>query len=285
MTVKPRLGLPSCLYKPQLADYFDWHDELNDEYLRRPVIGDLFCGAGGAGMGWYLAGSRPIGVDNRPMPRYPFEFHEADALEYALEHGHEFDVIHASPPCQDASIMRRGRWQDRKHPRLICATRIILQWLGKPYVIENVMGAALRDPVLLCGTQFGLRTRHGAQLRRHRLFELSWPLDALLPAHYHKPGVSVIGVYGGGQHPQRRRVPATIGVYGHSGGSSSRDYLDYSCFTVQDRRDAMRIEWMTGAELSQAVPPAYTEFIGRQLMKQLEEICESEKDSCAGVGK
>jgi DNA (cytosine-5)-methyltransferase 1 len=165
--------------------------------------------------------------------------------------------------------MRRGRWQDREHADLLAPTRDLLIAIGKPYVIENVIGAKLINPILLCGTMFGLQTRAGAQLRRHRLFELSWPLGCLLPAHYHKPCVSVIGVYGGGQHPQRRRVPVTIGVYGHAGGSSSRDYLDCKCFTTQARREAMGIDWMTGDELSQAIPPAYTEFVGRQLVRYL----------------
>ncbi len=121
---------------------------------------------------------------------------------------------------------------------------------------------------MFCGSMFKLETKHGSQLRRHRLFECSFPITV----HYecfHKKGVSVIGVHGGGQHPQRRKIPNTIGVYGHSGGSSKRDYLDFTCFTVNDRRDAMGIEWMTGKELSQAIPPAYTEFIGKQLIKML----------------
>ncbi len=239
--------------------------------MSAPRLLDLFCGAGGAAMGYSRAGFEVIGVDIAPQPHYPFEFHQADALQYCAEHGCEFDAIHASPPCQDASIMRRGRWKDRIHPKLIEPMRRLLITIAKPYVIENVAGAALMNPILLCGTMFGLQTKNGSQLRRHRLFECSWVFSALLPPHYHKPNVSVIGVYGGGQHPQRRRIPSTIGVYGHADGSSSRDNLGYSCFTTDDRRDAMGIRWMTGSELSQAIPPAYTEFIGRQLMDYLKD--------------
>lgn len=231
---------------------------------------DLFCGAGGAGMGYYLAGFEVVGVDIEPQPRYPFEFHQADALEYLAAHGHKFDVIHASPPCQRYSTMTVGRWQDRieNHPDLIAPTRELLKKIGKPYVIENVENARaeLINPVLLCGTMFGLKTKHGSQLRRHRYFELSFPIGFLTPTCQHAKG-SVIGVYGGGQNPARRR-PATIGVYGHSGGSSNRDNL--ISFGTDDRRDAMGINWMVGNELSEAIPPAYTEFIGRQLLTRLE---------------
>lgn len=226
---------------------------------------DLYCGAGGAAMGYYRAGFNEIvGIDINPQPRYPFEFHQADALEYLAEHGHEFDAIHASPPCQKFSAMRKGRWKDRYHADLVEPTREILIRISKPYVIENVVGAPLIEPVMLCGTMFGLQTKHGSQLRRHRLFETSYKIDALLPPCNHIVGASVIVVYGGGQHPQRRKIPATIGVYGHAGGSSKRDCLDF--FTTNDRRDAMGIDWMTGKELSQAIPPAYTEWIGKQII-------------------
>ena len=229
---------------------------------------DLFCGAGGAAMGYYEAGfTEIVGVDLAPQPHYPFPFIQTDALQYIAEHGHEFDAIHASPPCQLYSAMRRGRWKDRLHPDLIAPTRELLIASGKPYVIENVEGARNKmiSPIKLCGTIFGLKTRAGAQLRRHRYFEYSFSM-IFTPPCSHLRGASVIGVYGGGQHPQRRRIPATIGVYGHSSGSSKQDYLDFSCFTVQDRREAMGIDWMTGDELSQAIPPAYTRYVGKHLL-------------------
>src|SRR3990167_9378197 len=105
--------------------------------MKRRLL-DLFCGAGGAGMGYHRACFEVVGVDNRPMPRYPFEFHQADALEYLVAHGHEFDVIHASPPCQRYSVMTKGMWKDRleHHPDLIAPTRVLLIRSGKPYVIE-----------------------------------------------------------------------------------------------------------------------------------------------------
>lgn len=230
---------------------------------------DLFCGAGGAGYGYHLAGFEVVGVDIEPMRYYPFEFHQADALEYLAAHGHEFDFIHASPPCQRYSVMTKvWRGRSETHPDLIAPVRDLFRKVGKPYIIENVEGARaeLINPIMLCGTMFNLQTKHGSQLRRHRYFELSWGI-AITPPCAHKSG-SVIGVYGGGQHPDRK-IPATVGVWGHAGGSSNRDGI--IGFGTQDRRDAMGIDWMTGAELSQAIPPAYTEFIGRHILGQLAE--------------
>ena len=237
--------------------------------MTKPKLLDLFCGAGGAAMGYYRAGFDVVGVDIKLMPRYPFEFHQGDALEYCREHGAEFDAIHASPPCQLYSTMTNGRWQDRlsSHPDLIVPIRNLLRSIGKPYVIENVEGARARliNPVLLCGTMFGLITKSGSQLRRHRYFECR-DLFLFTPPCQHNNG-SAIGVYGGGQNPARKR-PATIGVVGHAGGQSNRDALIQ--FGTQDRRDAMGIDWMTGDELREAIPPAYTEFIGAHLLKAIE---------------
>jgi DNA (cytosine-5)-methyltransferase 1 len=223
-------------------------------------------------MGYHRAGfDEIVGVDIEPQPRYPFTFVQADAIEYVAAHGHEFDAIHASPPCQRYSTMTNGRWQDRveEHPDLIAPTRRALVATGKPFVIENVEGARgeLVNPILLCGTMFGLQTKHGSQLRRHRYFECPW-LFTLVPPCQHNNG-SAIGVYGGGQNPSRKKIPATIGVWGHAGGSSERDGLIQ--FGTQDRRDAMGIDWMTGNELSEAIPPAYTEYIGRHLLEALAE--------------
>ncbi len=237
----------------------------NQTIGRRPRLLDLFCGAGGAGMGYSRAGFDLVGVDIAHQANYPFEFHQADALEYLAEHGRGFDLIHASPPCQAYSVMTKGRWQDRivNHDELISPTRRLLLASGKPFVIENVGGARaeLINPIMLCGSMFGLQTEQGSQLRRHRFFELS-STYFLTPTCQHNRG-SVIGVYGGGQNPARRR-PATIGVWGHTGGASERDNL--AQFGIKDRRLAMGIDWMSAAELSEAIPPAYTEFIGRQLL-------------------
>lgn len=216
-------------------------------------------------MGYYKSGFvRITGVDIKPMPRYPFEFVQADAMEYVAEHGHEYDVIHASPPCQRYSVMTNGRWQDRvgDHPDLIAIIRTALQEVGRPYIIENVSGARaeLINPIMLCGTMFGLQTKQGNQLIRHRYFECSFGYW-LVPPCAHRNG-SAIGVYGGGQNPARKK-PA-IGVYGHTGGSSKRDALQM--FDVNARREAMGILWMTGKELSEAIPPAYTKYIGDHYM-------------------
>lgn len=235
---------------------------------------DLFCGAGGSSMGLHQAGFDVIGVDINPQPHYPFRFIQGNALDCdKMVEFLDADLIWASPPCQRYSIMRRGRWKDRKHPDLVDPVRRMLKASGKAYVIENVMGAPLIDPVMLCGSMFGLQTKYGSQLRRHRLFECSFPVEPLKCKH--NKG-SVIGIYGGGQHPgfryhkdedgnlitPHKQYPATIGVYGNSGGSSNRDGVQM--FGVQDRRDAMGIQWMTGKELSQAIPPAYSKYIAEQ---------------------
>lgn len=218
-------------------------------------------------MGYYLAGFINItGVDIKPMPRYPFRFVRSDALEYLAAHGHEYDFIHASPPCQHYSVMTNGRWKDRvnDHPDMIADVRTALINTGKPYIIENVGGARgeLINPIMLCGTMFGLQTEQGNQLIRHRYFECSFGYW-LVPPCAHNNG-SAVGVYGGGQNPSRRRL--AVGVYGHTGGSSKRDALQM--FDVNARRKVMGIPWMTGKELSEAIPPAYTNYLGRHFLEQ-----------------
>ena len=238
----------------------------NDGERMKPKLLDLFCGAGGASMGYYRAGFEVEGVDIKPQPYYPFKFYQADALTFPLE---GYDAYHASPPCQFASVMRLGRWQDRQHPNHIPAIRKRLQATGKPFVIENVEGSRkyLITPVKLCGTMLGLATSQGNQLRRHRYFECGGFWLLVPPCNHNK--ASAIGVYGGGQHPQRRK-PATVGVWGHAGGSSNRDNL--AQFGTSERREAMGIDWMTGNELSEAIPPAYTEYIGKYLMQAVKII-------------
>jgi DNA (cytosine-5)-methyltransferase 1 len=213
-----------------------------------PRLLDLFCGAGGATRGYQLAGFHVTGVDLKPQPRYVGDvFIQADALDYLREHGHEFDVIHASPPCQAFTALR-AMYNALPHDDLLTPTRELLKALGKPYIIENVPGALMTDYLMLCGTMFGLGTGD-AELRRHRHFESDPPIY-MAPLCNH--GGRVIGVYGG-HGRDRRRIANT---------------QDYS---TQERREAMGIDWMTGNELSQAIPPAYTEYIGRQLMKHLEQ--------------
>jgi DNA (cytosine-5)-methyltransferase 1 len=216
---------------------------------------DLFCCEGGAAMGYHRAGFEVVGVDIDPQPRYPFEFHQGDALEFLAEHGHEFDVIHASPPCQAYSVTKHTH--SKQHPELIGPTRDALLKVGRPYVLENVVGAPVENPLLLCGTMFGLRATDddGTPLRleRHRLFESSIYLHAPSPC-YHDKRVQVGGVYSGGSSSIERAKYVRHGGYAP---------------VASVRRDLMGMEWATMHGLNQAIPPAYTEFIGLQLMDAL----------------
>lgn len=225
-----------------------------------PRLLDLFCGAGGAAMGYYRAGFEVVGIDIKPQKRYPFEFHQADALEYLAEHGREYDAIHASPPCQAHTVLRVLH-QDRLYTDLIPQTREILTRLNKPFIIENVPGAKTLKPlILLCGTMFRLQSSCGAELRRHRYFEVDFPVG-MVPVCQHGLCNFTLSVHGGTTYSR----PRTITVAGHSGGASNRDSRHFG--GVKARREAMGIEWMSHDELAQAIPPAYTEWIGRQLME------------------
>jgi DNA (cytosine-5)-methyltransferase 1 len=212
--------------------------------MTRPRLLDAFCGAGGAGMGYHRAGFDVVGVDIKPQPRYPFEFHQGDALEFIAEHGHEFDVIHASPPCQaysQAALSERNR--GKEYPDLLAETRAVLELAGVAWVIENVPDAPMRADYRLCGCQFGL------DLRRERWFETSWHGFDLRPSCFHPyPVVSVVG---------------------HGTPSWVREKLGYNP-TIAHYRAAMGIDWMNRDELANAIPPAYTEWLGGQLMQHLE---------------
>jgi len=222
---------------------------------------DLFCGAGGASMGYHRAGFEVVGVDINPQPHYPFEFIQADAMAFPLG---GFDVVHASPPCQAFTALRT-MYNAKAHDDLLTPTRErLIEW-GGPSVIENVEGAPMTDYIRLCGTSFGLGTGD-ADLRRHRWFEVRPEPPFPTPQCVHG-GRLVIGVYGGHSRDRRRRQ-ASVGVYGGAGGSSVRDGTQQ--FSTAERAEAMGIDWMTGNELSQAIPPAYTEWIGRHLLASLE---------------
>nr|BFE55661.1 hypothetical protein GCM10020063_001870 [Dactylosporangium thailandense] len=197
---------------------------------------DLYCCAGGAGMGYHLAGFDVVGVDINPQPRYPFEFQQADAVELLTAHGHEFDAVHASPPCQAFTLAQRI--QGRAHPDLIAPTRAALIASGRPWIIENVEGAPLHDPIVLCGAMFS-----GLSVYRHRLFETSFEVDQ--PRH----PVHVAPLRKMGRPPQH-------GDFMHVVGNFSG---------VAQARQAMGISWMVRNELSEAIPPAYTTWIGQQL--------------------
>lgn len=213
----------------------------------KPRLLDLFCGAGGAARGYQRAGFYVVGIDNRPQPHYVGdEFVQADALEYCAAHGREFDVIHASPPCQ--AYTRAQPIQNRQHPRMIGDVRESLVVLGKPWIIENVIGAPMMHSIILCGTMFGLK------VYRHRLFESNL---LLLQPECHHPAYLMDGfvsIYG--DQIRGRQI-------GNRGNS-------YERYTVRYGREAMGIDWMTRNELSEAIPPAYTEFVGHQLMTALE---------------
>jgi DNA (cytosine-5)-methyltransferase 1 len=212
--------------------------------MNRPRLLDLFCGAGGAAVGYHRAGFDVVGVDNRPQPRYPFEFVQADATTYPLD---GFDAIHASPPCQAYSVT--ASLHTAEYPRLIEPIRHRLAATGRPYLIENVVGAPLLNPVRLCGSSFGLG------VRRHRLFETSFPVGFVPPcAHYLQP--APVDVTGTGA--------SRLGGRPDGGGGNSRKprNLDHA-------RDVMGIDWMRRVELAEAIPPAYAEYIGAQLLTHL----------------
>ena len=215
---------------------------------------DLFCGAGGVSMGLHRAGFDVTGVDLKPQPRYPFRFVQADALHPPFDLT-QFDFIWASPPCQ-AHTSLKTMHNAKEHPDLIPQTRAMLQASGRPWAMENVPGAPMHRSALLCGTMFGLGYGD-AELRRHRVFETSWL--ALTPSclHGNRP---VVGVYGGHLRNRRR----SFGVYGEGCRDSRRKFdKGQPDFTVEHGREAMGIDWMTLAELCQAIPPAYSEFLGR----------------------
>jgi len=215
----------------------------------KPRLLDLFCGAGGAAMGYHRAGFEVIGVDIKPQPHYPFEFHQADALIYPLG---GFDAYHASPPCQHASriaAMHRAIHPGKyNHPNLIPQVRILLRATGKLYVIENPVEAHLETPIILCGSSFGLN------LRRHRAFETNMPVVLTPPCSHswQKPRFRSL------DH-NRKGLTGVIGVHGNINYSGEKAL----------REEAMGIDWMINKELTQAIPPDYTEYIGKYLMELL----------------
>lgn len=250
----------------------------------RPRALDLFCCAGGATKGLQRAGFHVTGVDIAKQPRYCGDaFHQADALTFPLE---GFDFIWASPPCQ-AFTPLRSLQKGKEYPNLIPATRERLERCGVPYSIENVEGAPLGDSgclIMLCGTMFGLETRGGrAELRRHRLFETSFSIP-LRPQcqHGHRKVLTVVGhtpvdnvrrhaitVTGTGMGPRISRARA-ITVTGATAQTNTVTNLVRETFTVAEAREAMGIDWMGMKGLSQAIPPAYSQFIGEQAMQILE---------------
>lgn len=206
-------------------------------------------------MGYHLAGFDVVGVDVKPQPNYPFAHVVGDALEYLAEHGHEYDVVHASPPCQCyTAVNRTEKLAGRVYPDLVAVTRDTLDRCGRPWVMENVVGSPLRPVVMLCGSMFGLA------VRRHRLFESS--LVLLAPdcnhAEQDRDGPRYPSCFQSKKalRPKGRHLSTVVQVYGNTAGKRLWPW-------------AMGIDWMTSRELTQAIPPAYTEHLGRQLLNAL----------------
>ena len=191
-------------------------------------------------MGYYRAGFDVTGVDIAPMPRYPFEFHQADALTCLLD---GFDAIHASPPCQKYALA--SKYNGRSYPDLVAPTRDRLVSLPIPWVIENVPGAPLRPDYKLCGCMFGLEAPGVGQLRRKRWFETSWRASEPMPPCQHwGPPISIAG-HGTPTWVRKKTGHIRVAVW----------------------RQVMGIDWMRREELTEAIPPAYTEYVGRRLLE------------------
>jgi len=205
----------------------------------KPRLLDLFCKAGGAGMGYHLAGFEVVGIDIEPQPRYPFTFHEADAFEYLADHWMEFDVIHASPVCKGFTVA--NAIHGNEYPNQIDPIRKMFKRYDKPYVIENVPNAPLINVVKLRGAMFGLK------VKRERWFETN-------PIIFFPP---LVGIQNGRCAPRGEYDTGKYGLITVVGNN----------FEPEFARVAMGIDWMTREELSQAIPPAYCEWIGEQLIK------------------
>lgn len=224
------------------------HDSLTKtcRCIERPRLLDLFCCAGGAALGYARAGFEVVGVDISPQPNYPFEFIQADALSLDREFLESFHTVHASPPCQSYSDLAKRNGNAHMWPRLIEPTRKLLQSLGVPYIIENVEGAPLVNPVVLCGTMF-------SELRviRHRLFESNCEL--IVPPHGKHPLVFT--------HDKRKahygKLNQDVSYVQVTGGGNC---------SIRNAREAMGIDWMTKNEINESIPPAYTEHLGQQII-------------------
>jgi DNA (cytosine-5)-methyltransferase 1 len=220
--------------------------------MSRPLLLDLFCGAGGAAVGYHRAGFDVVGVDIKPQPHYPFEFIQGDALNFGWVPWGDYDAVHASPPCQAYTVA--NNIHQAEHPDLLPATRGLLKATGLPYVIENVPGAPMQNYVQVCGLSLGLN------VKRHRWFESNQALWGTPCGSHAGDWLLVFG------HTVLERGHV-IGVAKGGGSVIRRKHT-----TTERGRAAMGIDWMNRDELSEAIPPAYTQFIGEQLLEHLARV-------------
>lgn len=221
----------------------------------KPRLLDLFCKAGGASRGYHDAGFDVVGVDIEPQPRYPYRFIQRSAFDALADQAFmtQFDAVHASPVCKVHTVLKA--FSGKQHVNQIPQTRELLDTTGLPYVIENVPGAPLINPVTLCGSMFNLG------VRRHRLFEVrGW--EPIQPPCRHAEQAAVSPSYPVKRYHSGKPIitmSPVIGVFGHGQGLGPGE--------VDLWRRAMGIDWMTREELSQAIPPIYTEYLGGRLLR------------------
>ncbi|AEJ95314.1 DNA methyltransferase [Mycobacterium phage LittleLaf] len=213
--------------------------------MAKGLLLDIFCGAGGATKGYQDAGFKVVGVDNRPQPHYVGDdFVQDDALDFLARNAWKFDAIHASPPCQRYSKMTRCQpGLAEKYPDYVPKLRAWLDFYGKPYVIENVPEAPLPSPVILCGSMFGY------ELYRHRAFQTNFRVKPPMHPFHHKSAV----------HPDDWKPGLVMSVVGN-------------CAPIEHARKIMGISWMNRDELSEAIPPYYTAYIGDFLRRRLDRL-------------
>ena len=217
----------------------------------KPRLLDLFCCAGGGAVGYARAGFEVVGVDINPQPRYPFQFIQGDALDLDRGFLESFDAVHASPPCQSYSDLAKRNGNAHMWPRLVEPVRELLMSLDVPYVIENVEGAPLLDPTILCGTMFP-----GLRVLRHRLFESNLALVA--PPHPKHPLVYTRDK----RKAHYGKLDQNVAFVSVNGGGNC---------SIANARSAMGIDWMNKGELNESIPPAYTEYLGKQVFAHLRD--------------
>lgn len=208
---------------------------------------DLYCCAGGAGMGFHQAGFEVVGIDIEPQQKYPFEFIQDDAIDYLKANWKKFDAIHGSPPCQGYSNLT-PKEHKHKHEKMIDVLRSELLKTGKPFIIENVAGARhdLIKPIMLCGSMFGLRTQ------RHRYFETSFEVNVPFKCDHSE-------------------LPLLV-TTASKASREKRFKLGMQPKSVTNAPLAYGIDWMDFKGLKEAIPPAYTKFIGSQLLLHLQGV-------------